>query len=120
MVETWREAWFEEGARLLYLVPRSAVDAVLPLSITPSPDEIVRVFMRRLEINTPATQQAVVRAITDNDAQTLARYARFVAPIVQRIAADRHHTVDQTRLDRLLTIAYASSTPRPISCRPPI
>jgi hypothetical protein len=80
---------------------------------------MVRVFLGRLEVITPATQQAVVRAITDNDAQTLAGYARFVAPIVQRIAADRQHIVDQIRLDRLLTIAYASSALRPISCRPP-
>jgi hypothetical protein len=31
MVETWRHSWFEEGSRLLYLVPRQFVDAVLPL-----------------------------------------------------------------------------------------
>ena len=119
MVKTWHDAWFEEGARLLYVVPRRAVDAVLPLSITPSPDETVRVFMGRLEVITPATLQAVERAIADSDAPTLARYGRFIAPIVQRISADRRQTVDQTRLDRLITVAYGSATPQPLSCPAP-
>jgi hypothetical protein len=116
MVETWRDAWFEEGARLFYLVSRRAVDAALPLSMTPSPDAMVRVFMGRLEVITPATQQAVVRAITASDAQTLTHYGRFIAPIVERISAARQLTVDQTRLDRLFTIVDASPTPRPRSC----
>ena len=37
MVETWRDSWFEDGARLFYLLPRSAVDVVLPLQIDPRP-----------------------------------------------------------------------------------
>ena len=35
MVDTWRDSWFEEGTRLLYIVPRATVDAMLPLEITP-------------------------------------------------------------------------------------
>jgi hypothetical protein len=36
MVATWRDSWFEEGLRVLYLVPREFVDRVLPLEIEPS------------------------------------------------------------------------------------
>ena len=36
MVQTWRDSWFEEqGLRVLYLLPRSWTDQVLPLSIVP-------------------------------------------------------------------------------------
>lgn len=44
MIATWRDAWFEEGTRLFYLVPRSAVDAMLPLQISPAPAALARVL----------------------------------------------------------------------------
>ena len=37
MIETWRDSWFEEGARLFYLVPQRTIATVLPLDITPRP-----------------------------------------------------------------------------------
>src|SRR5438876_590654 len=33
MVETWRDSWFEEGSRLIYVVPRGFLDKLLPLTI---------------------------------------------------------------------------------------
>jgi hypothetical protein len=49
MVETWRETWFEEGLRVLYLVPRDFTDQVLPLSVSPRPIELVRVLVGRID-----------------------------------------------------------------------
>jgi hypothetical protein len=63
MVETWRHSWFEEGSRLIYIVPTRFLNHVLPLSIDPLPGETVRVFVGRVEIVTPATAQAVKNAI---------------------------------------------------------
>lgn len=57
MVETWRDAWFDAGTRLFYLVPRAMVDAVLPLKIDPQPLEVTRVFVGRIELSTPPVQQ---------------------------------------------------------------
>jgi hypothetical protein len=82
MVETWHGAWFEEGTRLLYLVPRPTIDAVLPLSIYPTPDEIVRAFVGRVELITPTTLSAVEGAIANDDVATLKLFGRFVMPIV--------------------------------------
>jgi len=45
MVETWKDSWFEEGSRQIYIVPRGFIDNVLPLTIDPGPGEIVRVFV---------------------------------------------------------------------------
>ena len=89
MVETWRDSWFEEGSRLIYLVPRSFVDKVLPLSINPAPEHLERVFVGRLEIVTPQTARTVETAFAANDESTLNKYKRFVEPILQ-IARERH------------------------------
>jgi hypothetical protein len=81
MVQTWRDSWFEEGSRLFYIVPSSFVDAILPLSITPAPQQVVRVFVGRLELISPATQEAVSAALAAGDKVTLAKYGRFLQPI---------------------------------------
>src|SRR5713226_1067874 len=83
MVETWRGSWFEEGSRLLYIVPAAFVDGVLPLSINPAPAQTVRVFVGRLEIVTPATERAVERAVVTQDSETLKIYGRFLEPILE-------------------------------------
>ena len=83
MVATWRDSWFEEGSRLLYIVPRGFVDRVLPLTIDPAPGQMVRVMVGRLEIVTPATVRAVEAALKTHDDATLNKYGRFVEPILQ-------------------------------------
>jgi len=89
MVETWKDSWFEEGSRLIYIAPRGFIDNVLPLTINPAPGQIVRVFVGRLEIVTRATARAVKTAVARNDEATLNKYGRFREPIVQ--AERREH-----------------------------
>ena len=85
MVETWRNSWLEEGSRLLYIVPARFVDAILPLTITPAPEQTVRVFVARLELVSSATEKAVATALASNDNVTLAKYGRFLEPILKII-----------------------------------
>jgi hypothetical protein len=87
MIETWRDSWFEEGARLFYVVPRHTIDAVVPLNIEPAPAQIERVFVGRMELITPAMQEVVRQAIAKNDQATLQKYGRFLEPIAKRIGA---------------------------------
>jgi hypothetical protein len=89
MVETWKDSWFEEGSRLIYIVPRGFIDHVLPLTLYPEPGQIVRVFVGRLEIVTPTTANAVKTAIARNDRVVLSKYGRFLGPI--REAAKEGH-----------------------------
>jgi len=89
MVETWKDSWFEERNRLIYILPRGFIDNVLPLTIDPEPGQIVRVFVGRLEIVTPATAMAVTAAVARNDEATLHKYGRFLEPILQTIRQER-------------------------------
>jgi hypothetical protein len=84
MVDTWKDSWFEEGSRLLYIVPPVDVDAVLPLTITPAPSAIARVFVGRIELVTPATLRDVSAALKSGDRAVLAKYGRFLQPIASR------------------------------------
>jgi hypothetical protein len=87
MVATWRDSWFEEGTRLLYVVPRANIDTVLPLDIRPRPVETTRVFVGRMELMTTRTLDDVKGAILRNDRPALYKYGRFFTPIVNRIRA---------------------------------
>jgi hypothetical protein len=88
MVETWRTSWFEEGSRLLYIVPRAFVDAVLPLSITPAPAQTVRVFVGRMELITPVSERAVEEALASHDRYTINKYGRFLEPVLDQLKAE--------------------------------
>jgi hypothetical protein len=85
MLETWKDSWFEEGTRLLYVVPNSFLNRVLPLSISPTPREITRVFVGRLELVSPRTRMALEAALANGDETTLASYNRFLEPMLQII-----------------------------------
>lgn len=85
MIETWRDSWFEEGMRLFYIVPRDTVDAVLPLKIAPSPAEIQRVFVGRIEMLSPFMRQTIETALEAGDTATLAKFGRFLRPFCQRL-----------------------------------
>lgn len=98
MFETWRDSWFEEGSRLLYIVPRPFVDSILPLTIQPAPSQTVRVFVGRIELVTPTTRQAVEQSVATRDDATLGLYTRFLTPILQTTAALETDPAKKARL----------------------
>jgi hypothetical protein len=85
MLKTWRDSWFEEGSRLIYILPSAAVDAILPLQVEPAPSDTVRVFVGRIELVTPETESSVESAIAKGDRSAINRYSRFLDPILRRI-----------------------------------
>lgn len=94
MVKTWNQAWFtEEGARVLYLLPRAWTDEILPLTLDPKPRELVRVMVGRSEIFPPrviqqlapvlARSQAGDAAAQDEITAFVRKYGRFASPAFQ-------------------------------------
>jgi hypothetical protein len=117
MVETWRDSWFEDGARVLYLVPPSLVDAILPLAVHPAPARTVRTFVGRAEVLTPTTLRDVRDAIAEADDAALAPYGRFLEPIAERIMSGLS-PADRARTDAALQAAYRSYATKVLSyCR---
>jgi hypothetical protein len=95
MVETWRDSWFEEGSRLIYIVPSRAIDAILPLQVDPLPSQTARVFVGCIELITPETTRAVEEAMVTGDRSVLELYGRFLEPILQRISAESPSKANQ-------------------------
>ena len=112
MVETWRTSWFEEGNRLLYIVPTAFVDGVLPLSISPAPAQTVRVFVGRLELVTPETEKAVERALVTHDSETLKMFGRFLEPILESMIQKESNPARVERFHQALNSYYSSEIPR--------
>ena len=116
MVDTWSDSWFEEGARLLYIAPRAVVDAIVPLSITPVPSAIARVFVGRLELVTPATRRDVRLALAANDRVMLEKYGRFLQPIGARVLAEMSPLDREPMSGRLQAVTSSWAVPTS-SCR---
>jgi hypothetical protein len=114
MLETWGDSWFEEGSRLIYIAPRAYVDSILPLSITPAPAKLARVFVGRLELITPATEKSIEAAIASRDSTTLRKYGRFLYPIFDVILAKQSDPAAEDRgWDDLGTALTSSSSTSP-------
>jgi hypothetical protein len=109
MVETWRSSWFEEGSRVLYLVPTEFVNGVLPLSIHPAPERTVRVFVGRLELVTPATERAVERALATHDGSALGKYGRFLEPILEMMKNKEPNAAGAKQLQEALNACYSAT-----------
>jgi hypothetical protein len=112
MIKTWRNSWFEPGMRVFYVLPRSATDAVLPITIDPRPDELVRVLVGRTEVITPEMEKSVKEQVSRlNDpspavrADALAsikRYGRFSEPILKQILESESDAALRARIKRLI------------------
>ena len=73
MLASWKHTWFEEGRRVIWIVPQDFTDKVLPLRLEPKPKEAVRILVGRIELI---------------DAQLEARVAHVAKRIVE-LAANR-------------------------------
>lgn len=102
MVETWRDSWFEEGTRVLYVYPRDQVDTLLPLSIDPKPAAIDRVFVGRVEVLSPWTQQTIRTAMSSGDVATLTKFGRFLNPFLDQIRRTIPDAAESMRRDAFL------------------
>jgi hypothetical protein len=84
------------------------VEKILPLTIEPQPAIIHRVFVGRMELLTPATQNAIETAIVTHDKATLAKYGRFVAPMIESILHQDPNSAHAIVLGRELNDIYVS------------
>jgi hypothetical protein len=98
MANTWRTSYFmADGVRVLFVLPQSWTNRFIPMTISPAPDELVRVMVGRIELLTTERERAAERAIASlasPDAAvraaafaTLREQGRYVEPLVRRTLA---------------------------------
>jgi hypothetical protein len=115
MVNTWKDSWFQEqGARVLYLLPRAWTDEILPITIKPNPQKVVRVMVGRAELITPAVEQQLTLELTRaREGQTgtgaqleqlVNQLGRFAKPAIERALAKVNATSEER--GRLLALLY--------------
>jgi hypothetical protein len=87
MVTTWESAWLkDEGTRVLYVLPTEWAAKALPLTVTPTPDALVRVMVGRHDLLTPERERELDGLIKQMPANPkaataeLSKLGRFAAP----------------------------------------
>jgi hypothetical protein len=106
----------KEASRLFYIAPRPAVDAVLPLDISPRPEDVVRVFVGRIELMTPETMTDMKSALLKNDQRTLAKYGRFLEPFMGR-AFSESSAAEGAQMEAARQVMYRNWRPPLSACR---
>lgn len=77
MVKTWQQSWFtENGTRVLYMVPGPTTDELLPLYVTPAPQDSLRVLVGRMEIMSPEDEQRMEQAVAQSSTARKTHYAK--------------------------------------------
>jgi hypothetical protein len=113
MVNTWKDSWFQEqGARVLYVLPRAWTDETLPITIIPRPQKIVRVMVGRAELITPAVEHQLdlelTRARESQPGEQLEalinQLGRFAGPVLERAMAGTNTPPEER--GRLLALLY--------------
>src|SRR5262249_6403554 len=80
MVNTWSHQWFKTpGLRVFYLAPQAWTDDVLPLTLDPLPESLVRVMMVRVELLTPELEAEDAAAADQFSADGAAARAYFAS-----------------------------------------
>lgn len=87
MVNTWEHGYLRvPGLRLLYVLPRSEVEATLPLRISPEPDSVERVFVGRIEILLDTQERQLLdQVLASRDLFDVAGLGRFAEPMLRRV-----------------------------------
>ena len=117
MIKTWRNSWFEPGMRVLYILPQQRIDEVLPITIDPRPEELVRVLVGRTEIITPEMEHSVRRQVSllgdpsaqarESAMQAIRAYGRFSEPILKQLLESESDKLIRTRIQSLIAVAAA-------------
>lgn len=87
MINTWKNGYLKvPGLRLLYILPSAEVDQILPLTISPAPDQVVRSFIGRIEIMLDIEERNTLHMIMDSGtAFRVESLGRFAEPKLRRV-----------------------------------
>lgn len=87
MVNTWEHGYLQTpGLRVLYVLSRPEVDAILPARVSPQPDSFERAFIGRIEVLTDLEETRLLSEIlAARDLFDVTRLGRMTGPVLSRI-----------------------------------
>jgi hypothetical protein len=87
MLNTWRPDWLgDNGARVLYLLPKQWTDETLPLKLNPRPKSLVRVMVGRAEMISPETERTLSGLLESSPSMDRAQLAELQAGLAMRFS----------------------------------
>ena len=113
MVNTWEKSYFRTpGLRVLYVLPRQTVDQIIPIQVKPTPDQLERIMVGRVEVLTPDREKQIEKFVADLGAanfrvrQTasvgLTRLGRLGEPALRRVRATTKDAEVRARAQALI------------------
>lgn len=87
MINTWEHGYLKvPGLRLLYVLPAEEVEEILPLTMTPAPEKLVRSFVGRIEILLQSEEDQILsRIAAEREMFKPASLGRFAEPVMRRV-----------------------------------
>lgn len=87
MLDTWNHGYLQvPGLRLLYVLPSNEVEQTLPMTISPKPDALKRVFVGRIEVMLDTDETRILNEIKTHRANfRVASLGRFAEPMLRRV-----------------------------------
>ncbi len=87
MLDTWENGYFKTpGLRVLYVLSRNEVEEILPVQMSPVPDQFNRVFVGRIEVLLDTAEEKVLSQIQREGGQyDISQLGRMAQPILLRV-----------------------------------
>ncbi|AZZ35642.1 hypothetical protein CIK05_02120 [Bdellovibrio sp. qaytius] len=86
MFNTWKSSYLKSnGLRALYILSRKETDTILPISITPEPQELVRTLVGRIEIFHASEEQQLLKDFRAGKRPLINADDRFAEPKLRRL-----------------------------------
>jgi hypothetical protein len=113
MVNTWEKSYFRTaGLRVLYVLPRQTVDQIIPIQVKPTPNQLERVMVGRVEVLTPDREKQIEEFVADLGATSfrvrqsasegLSRLGRLGEPALRRVLATTKDAEVRARAQALI------------------
>jgi len=113
MVNTWEKGYFRTpGLRVLYVLPRQTVDQIIPIQVKPTPDQLERIMVGRVEVLTPDREKQIEKFVADLGAanfrvrqtasEGLTRLGRLGEPALRRVLATTKDAEVRARAQALI------------------
>jgi hypothetical protein len=87
LLDTWEQSYLKNpGLRVLYVLNREEVERILPMNITPAPEQLTRVFVGRIEVLTEKNENNLIKKIVDQNKNfKFESLGRLAHPILARL-----------------------------------